>query len=131
MKLTRKKTKKVDAIKAAAPEVAPASKVKETIPSVYGGCAAEESRFPQPVPIEYVEPAAKQVFVAGSFNGWRPDLTPLVPFNDGRWKGNLKLDPGRYEYLFVVDGQWRPDPNARESVQNPYGGLNSVITVSV
>ena len=37
---------------------------------------------------------------------------------------------GRYEYLFVVDGQWLPDPNARESVQNPYGGTNSVLTVS-
>jgi hypothetical protein len=29
-----------------------------------------------------------------------------------------------------VDGQWLPDPNAKESVENPFGGRNSVLTVS-
>ena len=47
-----------------------------------------------------------------------------------RWFGDLELRPGRHEYLFVVDGQWLPDPNARESVQNPFGGKNSVLIVS-
>ena len=42
----------------------------------------------------------------------------------------LELPEGRHEYLFVVDGQWLPDPNAKESVANPYGGRNSVLTVS-
>jgi len=40
------------------------------------------------------------------------------------------VNPGRYEYLFVVDGQWLPDPNAKESVANPFGGRNSVLRVS-
>ncbi len=89
-------------------------------------------QLPQParVCLELVEPAARQVFVAGSFNGWKPDTTPLVALGNGRWKGDLKLEPGRHEYLFVVDGQWRPDPNARETVQNPFGGQNSVVKVS-
>jgi len=82
------------------------------------------------VALQLVEPAAKQVYVAGSFNGWKPDSTPLVPLGNGRWKGDLKLGPGRHEYLFVVDGHWRPDPSAKESVQNPFGGRNSVLTVS-
>ena len=77
-----------------------------------------------------MEPAAQQVYVAGSFNGWKPDTTPLMALGNGRWKGDLKLGPGRHEYLFVVDGQWRPDPNARETVQNPFGGRNSVVMVS-
>ena len=80
--------------------------------------------------LELVEPAAQQVYVAGSFNGWKPDSTPLMALGNGRWKGDLKLGPGRYEYLFVVDGQWRPDPNARETAQNPFGGHNSVVMVS-
>jgi hypothetical protein len=29
-----------------------------------------------------------------------------------------------------VDGQWLPDPNAKESVENPFGGRNSVLVVS-
>jgi hypothetical protein len=69
------------------------------------------------------------VLVAGSFNGWKPEATPLTPLGNGRWTGSLDVKPGKYEYLFVVDGNWMPDPNATESVANPFGGLNSVLTV--
>jgi hypothetical protein len=85
---------------------------------------------PARVILELVNPAAKQVFVAGSFNSWQPEQTPLVSAGNGRWAGDLKVGPGRHEYLFVVDGQWLPDPNAKESVENPFGGKNSVLTVS-
>ena len=80
--------------------------------------------------LELVKPEAKHVCVAGSFNQWRPETTPLSPAGNGRWIGNLSVQPGRHEYLFVVDGQWLPDPNARESVTNPFGGKNSVLVVS-
>jgi hypothetical protein len=80
--------------------------------------------------LELVKPDAKKVFVAGSFNEWKPEKTPLVLKGNGRWVGDLTIKPGRHEYLFVVDGQWLPDPNAKESVQNPFGGRNSILTVS-
>jgi hypothetical protein len=101
---------------------------KPTAPAV-----AKPTPPPQPQPqvvLEFVNPAAKKVCVAGSFNNWQPERTPLKPSSNGRWLGDLKVAPGRYEYLFVVDGQWLPDPNARESVQNPFGGRNSVLTVT-
>ena len=82
------------------------------------------------VSFELVKPGAKQVCVAGSFNDWKPETTPLVPKDNGRWVGDLAIKPGRYEYLFVVDGQWVPDPNAKETVKNPFGGLNSILGVS-
>jgi hypothetical protein len=44
--------------------------------------------------------------------------------------GDLAVQPGRHEYLFVVDGQWVPDPKAPETVPNPFGGRNSVLVVS-
>jgi hypothetical protein len=89
----------------------------------------------QPPPIgrvsfEFVKPGAKSVFVAGSFNDWKPEKAPLAPAGNGRWTGDVALKPGRHEYLFVVDGQWIPDPNAKESVQNPFGGRNSILGVS-
>jgi 1,4-alpha-glucan branching enzyme len=119
MKATKKRTKKsVVNVEAVAPAAAQPVCVKP-----------EPPQAPK-VALELVEPAAKQVFVAGSFNDWKPETTPLVRLGDGRWKGDLRLGPGRHEYLFVVDGQWRPDPNARETVQNPFGGQNSVIQVS-
>ena len=80
--------------------------------------------------LEIVKPGAKQVSVAGSFNQWRPEATPLRPDGKGRWVGDLAVRPGRHEYLFVVDGQWLPDPNAKEFVANPFGGKNSVLLVS-
>lgn len=82
------------------------------------------------VSLELVKPEAKSVAVAGSFNEWKPEKTPLISFGNGRWKGDLNVKPGRHEYLFVVDGQWLPDPNAKESVANPFGGTNSVLIVS-
>jgi hypothetical protein len=80
--------------------------------------------------LELVKPGAKHVCVAGSFNEWKPEKTPLVQKGNGRWVGDLAVNPGKHEYLFVVDGQWLPDPNAKESVQNPFGGRNSILTVS-
>jgi hypothetical protein len=85
---------------------------------------------PSGVSLEFVRPGAKNVYVAGSFNEWKPEKTPLTHAGGGRWVGNLSVKPGRHEYLFVVDGEWLPDPRAKETVQNPFGGKNSVLVVS-
>jgi 1,4-alpha-glucan branching enzyme len=131
MKATNKTKKSLVGVKVVAPEAAKSVPLRSAEPAVAQPAPAK-SRSPQParVSLELVEPAAQQVYVAGSFNGWKPDTTPLMALGNGRWKGDLKLGPGRHEYLFVVDGQWRPDPNARETVQNPFGGQNSVVMVS-
>ena len=81
------------------------------------------------VPIQFIAPTAKDVCVVGTFNDWQASATPLKPGTGGVWMGELKLKPGRYEYLFVVDGKWMPDPAAPESAPNPFGGLNSVVSV--
>jgi hypothetical protein len=80
--------------------------------------------------LKLVKPDAKSVCVAGSFNEWNPARTPLTRVSDGTWIGELSGISGRHEYLFVVDGQWVPDPNATESVQNPFGGRNSVLVIT-
>ena len=48
---------------------------------------------------------------------------------DGHWETTIALAPGRYEYKFVVDGNWKHDPLARVNVWNQSGSLNSVIEV--
>jgi 1,4-alpha-glucan branching enzyme len=73
-------------------------------------------------------PSARHVFLAGDFNAWNAAATPLVPDGQGGWATELELPPGRHEYLFVIDGHWEVDPSA-ESVPNPFGGTNSVITI--
>ena len=55
----------------------------------------------------------------------------MVRVQPGRWLRILFLPPGRYEYVFVVDGHCITDPNAAESVPNVYGCANSVLRVPV
>lgn len=81
------------------------------------------------VHVEFSHPDATAVAIAGTFNDWRPQATPLVDMGHGRWLKELALPPGTYEYLFVVDGQWLADPLAQATKPNPFGGVNSVVTV--
>jgi hypothetical protein len=80
--------------------------------------------------VEFVHHTATKVCIAGAFNDWRPSVTPMVSLGDGRWIKELALPSGIYEYRLVVDGEWMPDPQASETVPNPFGGLNSVLKVN-
>ena len=73
---------------------------------------------------------ARQVFVCGDFNRWNGQSNPLRETAPGQWATIVSLGPGRYEYKFVVDGEWQHDPTATQSVPNQYGSFNSVIAVS-
>ena len=53
----------------------------------------------------------------------------MVPMGQGHWLKDLVLPPGMYEYLIVADGQWLIDPCAQGTRPNPFGGVNSVLTV--
>ena len=81
------------------------------------------------VAFEYDDPNAGEVSVAGEFNGWDPAAAPLEMGDDGVWRTTLEIATGTYEYKFVVDGTWVEDPANPESVSDPYGGSNSILTV--
>ena len=82
------------------------------------------------VRVDLIHPQAREVFIAGTFNDWHPSATPMISLGGGRWAKELTLAPGRYEYRFVVDGEWMEDPSAKETVPNPFGGSNAVLIVS-
>ena len=79
---------------------------------------------------KFTDPRALTVAVAGAFNDWNPAAGALHSTGDGTWLTETALLPGVYEYCLIVDGRWMPDPLARESVPNPFGGRNSVLKVS-
>lgn len=83
-----------------------------------------------PVRFELTYPTAGSVVVAGTFNQWRSGAETLRSAGDGRWVKETALLPGTYEYCFVVDGHWMPDPLAKETVSNPFGGRNSILAVT-
>lgn len=72
---------------------------------------------------------ATDVLLAGSFNNWNTENTPMIKNNEG-WYVNLKLEPGKYYYKFIVDGQWLHDPNNFKTEPDGVSGLNSVLFVT-
>jgi glycosidase len=69
-----------------------------------------------------------QVFLAGTFNAWSTDATPMHRTDEG-YEVSLPLPAGEYQYKFVADGQWITDENAEKFHPDGYGGQNSVIVV--
>jgi hypothetical protein len=96
------------------------------------GLLAGPVRLPEGYLFSFKDPTAATVHLAGEFNGWSQDATPMSdPDGDGVWTVVIDLAPGRYEYKFVVDGgvRWVEDSGNPESVPDPYGGRNSVIVI--
>ena len=75
---------------------------------------------------------AHTVAIAGDFNGWNPQANTLEdPDGDGIWTATLDLEPGRYEYMFVLDGEeWFPDPNALRYVKDGFGNKNAILEIN-
>lgn len=70
-------------------------------------------------------PAAKEVSIAGDLTGWS---TPkkLAKGKNG-WNISFDLAPdARFEYKFIVDGNWILDPGNKKMLANGVGGENSV-----
>jgi hypothetical protein len=85
--------------------------------------------FARSVEFSFQSPEAKEVFLAGDFNGWDTGNVPLKKGERGVWKTKLKLPAGRYEYKFFKDGSWVQDVAGMESVPNIYGTRNFVVEV--
>ncbi|MBC8375192.1 MAG: hypothetical protein H8E26_04040 [FCB group bacterium] len=71
-----------------------------------------------------------QLQIAGDFNNWT-----AFDYSTSRRGDSLfievPLKPGRYQYKFILNGEtWIADPNALEHSTDPYGGRNSILTVS-
>ena len=79
-----------------------------------------------------LQPGAQSVSVAGDFNGWNPVQTKLERAEGGVWTATIPLKPGRYQYMFVIDGkQWIADPLAGEASGDGFGAENAVLDVSI
>lgn len=98
----------------------------------------EKANDPTPAPeadkhyevvLSFMTDPGSKVSVVGSFNDWDSKSTPMQEVSPGDFRVVLKLAPGEYEYKFVRNGRWQADPNAKEWAPNPFGSLNSRLTV--
>ncbi len=72
-------------------------------------------------------PGAKHVQVAGDFNIWNPHEGNMNRDEGGIWSVTLPVPPGRYNYKFIVDGDWMADPNNPDFEKDERGNINSVV----
>lgn len=80
----------------------------------------------------FVAPGASSVRMTGDFVSWDPEGIGLRDQRGtGVWTVDVPLEPGVYQYTFIVDGtEWRPDPHAVSQVDDGFGQTNSVVIVS-
>ncbi len=78
------------------------------------------------VSFQFEAPEALKVCVAGDFNNWDTNSNPMKKDKKGLWRTTLSLGPGKYEYRFLVDGNWENDPSCCDCVPNEFGTMNCV-----
>jgi len=71
---------------------------------------------------------ARIVAVAGTFNGWNQSQY-LFERSGNEWICRINLPPGKYQYKFIVDGNWLVDPNNPTVVQDQRGFENSQLII--
>jgi hypothetical protein len=102
------------------------AEIQRKIDDIYGVRATDDG-----VAFTAFIPGAADVRLAGDFNDWSPETTPMAENGQrGCFHALLPLKPGRYRYRYVVDGRWVNDPHNAYVESNPFGGLDSVVEVS-
>ena len=89
------------------------------------------------VVVETHAPDAKEVFLAGTFNGWEARRQAMKRTKEGLWRATFELPAGTYEYKFVVDGRWccnpvgdEPPEAAGSCVRNEFGTMNRILVIA-
>jgi 1,4-alpha-glucan branching enzyme len=75
-------------------------------------------------------PHATEVSLMGDFNKWNVKTHPMKKSDNGVWKKTVMLQPGRYEYKLMVDGEWQNDPGNHQTCMNCFGTHNNFVVVS-
>jgi cyclomaltodextrinase len=72
-----------------------------------------------------------RVVVAGDFNGWSQEATPMRRLKSGDYGVLVQLTEGVHLYKFLVDGRWVNDPHSDASLEESdgFGGKNSAALI--
>ena len=74
-------------------------------------------------------PEADTVTLLGDFNNWTDSINPLQKDTSGKWKTEIELPEGEFEFRYLVNHQeWKNDEKLPRK-PNAFGTENSVVTV--
>jgi hypothetical protein len=71
---------------------------------------------------------ARKLYLAGSFNDWKPEELEMHKVQGG-WECSVYLARGTHTYKFIVDGRWIPDPGNPVQLPDGFNGFNSVLQI--
>ena len=76
--------------------------------------------------------SAETVHIAGDFNDWNPDVTPMKSLKNGGFTATIDLETGKeYQFRYLINNSdWENDWDADKYIPSAYGNCeNSVIMV--
>jgi len=77
------------------------------------------------------QPDARQVEISGSFTEWKAIPMQKTGFS-GYWETTLDLQEGEHRFGYIIEGRERiPDPTIMIREKDDFGGVNSIIDVSL
>jgi 1,4-alpha-glucan branching enzyme len=74
-------------------------------------------------------PEASSVLVAGDFSGWGRAPLELTELEGGWWELQIKLAPGRYQYVYLIDGVAVTPPESTRLIDDGFGGQNGYLEI--
>ena len=80
------------------------------------------------VEFRFYRPEVSQVCVAGSFNRWNVQSTPMQAEDAGWWSLSLRLESGEHQFRYIADGKWYTD-HAANGIERSRGVWNSLLVV--
>ncbi len=74
---------------------------------------------------------ARKVAIAGDFNDWKSELTPMKALKNGDFTASLQLAKGReYQYRYVLDDlKWITDDSADSQVYCDFACAHNAVVV--
>ena len=87
---------------------------------------AKQSKHTQKQMFRFTASGATSVLLVGDFTHWQQQGIPMHQDKSGTWTTTVDLAPGKHTYRFIVDGEWRDDPDCTLRTPNPFGGLDMI-----
>ncbi len=75
---------------------------------------------------------AKSVRIAGDFNNWDEEATPMKSLKNGAFTATIELETDQeYHFKYLIDEtKWENDWNADKYIPSPIGGWDNSVVVT-